>query len=398
MDSAFAKRARGRLALLTVLCVLGILAATLWPFQFLAKNQVAWSSGQRGLSFAAQGLVRSGTQVSACGDADDPAAQCSIELYINPASEHGVHAILALYAPDTGKPVGPSFQIGQYQDDLLLIRHFRDATGRARKAELDADHVLHAGTPVFLTITSGPHGTRIYANGLLVQRSGDFRIAPADLRGELLLGSSPLEYLPWSGDFLGLAFYRTELARGEVQQHFAFWRARQEFREADWPAATAWYGFAEGSGTVTKSSAPGGTDLLSPEKYSIPYKPFLNRPWREFHADRDYVVDVLRNIVGFMPLGFLLAAWIRGGNGRRAMLRAVCAGAVLSLSVEILQAFLPSRTSGITDILTNTFGTYLGARIALGEAGAIAFRLAGDFASELKALREKYRSGYTAKL
>jgi VanZ family protein len=38
----------------------------------------------------------------------------------------------------------------------------------------------------------------------------------------------------------------------------------------------------------------------------------------------------------------------------------VLAGAAISLTIEILQEYIPGRDSGLHDVITNTFGTFLG--------------------------------------
>jgi len=77
--------------------------------------------------------------------------------------------------------------------------------------------------------------------------------------------------------------------------------------------------------------------------------------------------DIAVNILGFMPFGFIVYSYRRlakpGGRGRN-LVWAVCAGATISLAIELTQAWLPNRTSSINDLFTNTLGTFLGALLA----------------------------------
>jgi glycopeptide antibiotics resistance protein len=77
--------------------------------------------------------------------------------------------------------------------------------------------------------------------------------------------------------------------------------------------------------------------------------------------------DVALNVVGFAPLGFLLALLlVRSGVGASgAILVAIALGAGLSLGIEWVQVHLPSRVSSATDLAANTLGTALGAALVL---------------------------------
>ncbi|MBA4112742.1 MAG: VanZ family protein [Verminephrobacter sp.] len=72
--------------------------------------------------------------------------------------------------------------------------------------------------------------------------------------------------------------------------------------------------------------------------------------------------DLAINVVGYAPLGFLLAlALLRTGRGLLAVPLALGAGAVLSLLLEFLQIYLPQRVPSNLDLVLNMAGAFLGA-------------------------------------
>ncbi len=72
--------------------------------------------------------------------------------------------------------------------------------------------------------------------------------------------------------------------------------------------------------------------------------------------------DVGVNLLGYAPLGFLLAlSALRSRRVRWAVSVAVLGAALLSLTMETLQAYLPSRVPSNVDLALNTLGAWLGA-------------------------------------
>lgn len=96
----------------------------------------------------------------------------------------------------------------------------------------------------------------------------------------------------------------------------------------------------------------------------ILHEKFLEPTWEEFSPNRSYWKSVGINIVGFIPLGFFFCAYLTmAGQMSRPALVTVFIGAAVSLTIEVLQAYLPTRDSGMTDLITNTLGTGLGAML-----------------------------------
>jgi glycopeptide antibiotics resistance protein len=73
--------------------------------------------------------------------------------------------------------------------------------------------------------------------------------------------------------------------------------------------------------------------------------------------------DVYANVLFFLPWGFLLAIWMarRGAGFIVCVVIAMCTGAFLSCTVELLQLFAPSRSTSFVDLVTNSFGATVGA-------------------------------------
>ncbi|MFM6986788.1 MAG: VanZ family protein [Hydrogenophaga sp.] len=96
-----------------------------------------------------------------------------------------------------------------------------------------------------------------------------------------------------------------------------------------------------------------GVDLLD----------FLWAPWPQYWTR----FDLLANLLGYVPLGFLLVlGMLRSGWGGGAWPLAVLLSALLSLVVEVVQHLLPGRVPSNVDWGLNVTGALLGASVAVG--------------------------------
>ena len=355
-----------RIQLLVCLLVLAvILIAGLLPFR-RPQNAVAWLENQNGLRFGRMGMLVS-------SDTFHPEQACSLEIWLKPVVLRDSGTLLVFSTPENPMQLW----VRQYRNSLLVELWDHDA--ERLLGIIGADNVFAQAKPVFLTITSGAVGASMYLDGHLARSFPGFRFQN-DCSGRLVVGSSTVSVDTFTGELYGLAVYRTELASPRVKEHYETWTklGRPEIAEND--AAAAVYLFNEHAGNLVQSAVRPSVDLQLPERYSLLHHRFLQAFWKENRA-RGFWKDLLINIVGFIPLGFVFCSFLSTvrPNGR-PILVTLFLGFAVSLTIEVLQAYLPTRSSGTTDLITNTFGTFLGAAFCASSAGkALLGKLAGPW-------------------
>jgi hypothetical protein len=271
--------------------------------------------------------------------------------------------ILAFYQP--GSRLVP-FALRQFQSGLVLERE--RPVPASQKAVIYVGEVFSPLKPAFVTITAGASGTSTYVDGTLVKRVPDFALSSRDLTGQFVVANHPTKAYSWSGQIKGLAIYDRELSAAEVSQSVVNWTkgtlGSTVPDSANRNGVVARYAFDEGKGIVAHNQVDSAMDLLIPKRFFVLHQQFLELPWDEFRPGWRYWKDIGVNVVGFIPLGlFFYAYFSQMWKLEKSAALTIALGFAVSLTIEVLQSFLPTRDSGTTDLITNTFGTALGVMV-----------------------------------
>lgn len=360
------------LAILCVLALLALLCATMWPFDPHPHNDVAWSPGADGVRFDGSGIVLSDGALRPAEGADAGDA-CAIEIYLRPLTLQESGTFLT-FSSD-GNP--DAIFLSQWRESLLIYRSTPARWHAPRLALLGVNHVLHPDQLVLATISSGPDGTSVYIDGKFAKRDPHFHIRRNDLYRQIVLGNSPSNFKVWKGEIHGLAIYNEKISPADAAAHFAEWNGASRLSPGeDGSHLLVRYVFHERGGSIIHNEVASAPALTIPAHFFIPRKAQLASVGSQFEWAANYRRDVIENIIGFMPLGFVLCGFFALSRSRgRAILISTLCGGLLSFSIEFLQYYIPKRDSGWTDVVTNTTGTLLGAMIAHPELVRAALRL-----------------------
>lgn len=334
----------------------GTLTLGLWPFH-ARRNGATWTS-QRGLHFAKDSTVLSSGPLHVPSSTDH--AGVSLEIWLQPNYIWDSGTFLAFYR--AGGICGLSLR--DHQTDLILKT--APVNGNRRDRSFRVKDIFRRPLPgqskspfSLVTIAAGEKGTSVYRDGDLA--AAEFPLSREDLNASFVIGDSPGQPDSWKGQLLGLAVYDRQLDASSVREHYSAWTGNRGAELAREENTVALYLFDEHQGSIIHNKAKSGVDLVIPERYQVIDKIALEPFWREFSMTGSYWSAVLKNIVGFIPFGIAFGAYFSVARPiTRSVLVTIVLGFATSLTIEVFQIFLPNRDSGTTDLITNTFGTWIG--------------------------------------
>jgi VanZ family protein len=335
--------------------VLGIiLVAGLWPFH-APRNAATWLEGRNGILFG-----HHGTLLSAGGfPSETTNSSGTIEVWLDTDLATRKKTILTF---DGSAHPGEPFSLQQDKDALLIRRHNIDNLGVVRTAMCEVGGVFTRGQAVFLSVTLADRQTFVYVNGVPAKTCG-LAASANNLSGRLVVANSAMVNNSWPGKIFGIAIYRGQLSTSEVAGDYEAWTKTGKPAPPPAKGPVALYLFDEHAGAVVHNQMNGGLDLEIPERYLLLHPEFLEPFWREYRPRWSYWADVGVNIAGFIPFGFCFAAYFYSLRKKKTVppaLVVLLLGFAVSLTIEVLQSWLPTRSSGTTDLITNTLGTGIG--------------------------------------
>jgi VanZ family protein len=332
--------------------------AGLWPFR-APRNRVKWVENKDGLQFIPDSGILSTAAFHSKSARDN--SQESVEIWLVPGSIRSTKTILSF---DESDHPGIAFLLRQYKDELIVRQQYIDSHGTSRAEWLAVGNAVSEANSVFVTITLGEQDTSIYLNGTLSETFAKRGTSTNQLTGRLVVADAPQGRDSWPGQILGLAMYGSQLTSSQVAGHYVSWTKNQHpvIRKDEAPVAL--YMFNEHQDNTIVNQMDSTNNLIIPDRYFALHPTFLSSVMRDYQPTWGYWKDIGVNIAGFIPYGFFVAIlWSEVRTIKHPAAATISFGLLTSLTIEILQVFLPTRSSGTTDLITNTFGTAIGVMI-----------------------------------
>jgi 2-polyprenyl-3-methyl-5-hydroxy-6-metoxy-1,4-benzoquinol methylase len=349
------------LILINVLVVVGLLMIGLWSFKFSVINSLLIRTSPNCIEFSHYSVAYTDT-ISGAECPLSSGRPLAIEMAFQPIEFEMESPIrfLTLCSPD----FEDVFTMNQRQADFIIMIYKNEKVIR----EIEHKNVFKTGLPVFISVIAAGDSILIGINASFNQKCQPNGLA--DIVGNwnlrLVLGNSPRGNAGLDYRLYLLALYNQALTENQITQHYTEWQKTSQLSGETKPVII--YAFKRKDGGGVANGVSSRYSLIIPSKFKILKKSVLMPPWKYFRGWSSLFIDVLFNIVGFLPFGFFFFLLVRNRSGISFPVQfwfTVLIGFSLSLVIEITQVFLPHRYSQIQDLISNSIGTACGVLIAI---------------------------------
>lgn len=247
----------------------------------------------------------------------------------------------------------------------LIIMNGDDYDHRQGRPRIVGKDVLSNGETLHVVVTSGEAGTHLYVNGIWAAGRKNWRLSiPNQAKPlQLVIGNSIHAKHGWIGRLHGLAISREAIPADLAMRRHAGWADGKNFEHLKTADSSLLYTFEEDSDQAFYDQSGGNQPLKVPVYLKALQKTFFVLPDKDFHFNRAAVEDMLINVLGFIPIGMVFYGFLQrfsSLDGRSHLLAVTALCVLLSFSIEIAQAWIPNRTSSLSDWMLNTLGGWLG--------------------------------------
>ncbi|MDG5815591.1 VanZ family protein [Chitinispirillales bacterium ANBcel5] len=325
------------------------------PFNFYQENEVHRT--EHGLFFGPLGIAYTPERIIRPN-----ATGLTLEFTLIPSEfpNHSVPTIIT-FADNEGKEL---VTIGQWKESIIIRRHDSKDVHKSLP-EVSTSSLLNIAKPVFISIISDSHRGAIFVDGELISESEYLSDMGSILRDgtQLIIANNASGTSPWSGILSSISLYSNRLPLTIVKEHFYRYKLGISSHSGRYPPFMYYILNAQMNSTITDLIS--GEGLLVPERFGAPRQDFLVPIWVDFIHNRSYYQDIITNYLGFLPMGIISFVFFSGlfksSFEKKSVLLTVLLGFGLSLSIEYLQIYLPTRSSQLSDLIFNTLGATTGA-------------------------------------
>lgn len=318
-------------------------------------NKVNWLENRNGIVFKNAGMVYSEKKLEKAGISDE----LSIVAVLHPYRACKKLSKIITIIDDNGKDI---LSVEQWINEIMVTL-FDSSEKKITTLGITNSLLTGKNSPVIISVnrTSLSISTDSTERNCNYQH---FRQSVFFKEGILIAGLSAEGRNPWQGEISSLALFnhkltdelRNELLSREIPANF------NKILENNKPSAFFTFK-AEKSITISDQSG-NRWSLKKPLFIKIFRRNFL-KIIPEFYPLISFISDTLINFFGFIPLGIICNIMLLQciGKYKRPLLLTVILCLSVSLGIELIQAYIPARTSQLPDVFLNSAGALAGAAL-----------------------------------